>query len=114
MVSLPVPEQALDADEQLGSEPAQPLLGPELEEGIGLEPSLLRLPPLTCRDGGLDPVERSADDVEIGGARVLPRLGKDAVRERQRSLRELLHPRGIGYLLASGCPCERGSELVHR
>ena len=80
-----VPEQALDLDEEVVGEAPKPLLGAELEEGVGLEPSLLGVSELPCRDRALEPVERGRDDVEVGGgARIAPLVRIQAVDQGER------------------------------
>ena len=78
-VTVPVPEQPLDADEQLGSQPAQALFRPELEDRVGLETSLLGGAVLACGGRAPKPAQRRADDVEVRArGRALPTLGKAA------------------------------------
>ncbi len=62
-----VPEVALDLLEERRREPAQPLLGPELEHAVRLEPRRLRLLPVAGGGRGLEAVERGGDHVEVGG-----------------------------------------------
>ena len=81
----PVPEVPLRAGEEVGCEPAQPLLRPELEERVRLEPCLLRLAVFAGPHGADHTVERRRDHVEVGGAaRVLPFLREDLLRDVER------------------------------
>ena len=75
-----VPEVALDGLEEAGREPAQPLLRPELEEGVALQPGLLGGAVGARLHGQLEPVERGPDHVEVGQARgIAPRGREDAL-----------------------------------
>ena len=64
-----VPEVALDLLEERRREPAEPLLGPELEHAVRLEPGLLGLLPVARGRRRLQAVERRRDDVEVGRLR---------------------------------------------
>ena len=80
-----VPEEALGAGEEVRRQPAQPELGAELEERVGLEPGLLGRAVLAGAHGPDDPVERGPDDVEVGGRPgVLPLLREDPLGEVER------------------------------
>ena len=71
--AVAVPEQRLDALEERRREPAEALLGAELEDAVRLDPGRLRDSPVAARGSGLHPVERRGDDVEVRRLRgVLP------------------------------------------
>ncbi len=105
-----VPEEPLRCGEEIGGEAAQPLLRPELEERVRLEPCLLGRRVLAGTDGVDDPVERRADDVEVGGgARVLPLLWEDPLGELERLVRLRLDGLGRGH---GGTLVRRGERLA--
>ena len=110
-----VPEEALDLDEEAVGEPAQPLLRAELEEGIGLEPSLLGLRELAGGHRVLEPVERGRDDVEVGGrARVLPLLRVERVDEAERLVGRGLDVVRVGDRVVPRRGAEVGREPVEK
>ena len=94
VLALPVPEELLDTLEECGPQTAQPLLGPELEHPVRLEPRLLGGSPVPARHGTLEPVERGGDDVEVrslggvlpGGREARHRLRRGR-RRRRREMR---------------------------
>ncbi len=75
-VARAVPEERFDTLEERRRETAKPLLGPELEDPVRLDPRRLRGAPVAARGRGLHAVERCGDDVEVRGlCRVLPLCG---------------------------------------
>ena len=60
------PDQALDVEREALVERAQPALGAELEERVGLQARLLGLAVLAGAGGGLHAVEREPDQVVVG------------------------------------------------
>ena len=121
-VAVPVPEERLDLLERAGRDPAQALLGPELEDAVRLEPRLLGPAPVALRGGRLDAVERRGDHVEVRGlGGLVPPLGEDRPGEAEGVLRRRpdrlgrRHPvaaRGGGEVVAERR--ERRLELSRR
>ena len=110
-----VPEEALDLHEEVAGETAQPLLRPELEEGVGLEPRLLRLRELAGGHRALEPVQRGRDDVEVRSrARVLPLLRVERVDEAERLVGGALDVAGVGDLVAPGRSAEVSRQPVEQ
>ena len=110
-----VPEVTLDLLEQGRREASQPLLRPELEDAVRLEPRLLRALPVTGCCRRLEPVERRRDDVEVGRLRRFLPLGRVEVGDqRERVLGRRLDRGRVGDRVAAGCVRERGAELVER
>jgi hypothetical protein len=69
------PDQPLDFEREALVEGAQPALGAELEERVGLQPRLLGLAVLARAGGGLHAVQRERDQVVVGLVGLLrPRL----------------------------------------
>ena len=60
------PVEPLHVEREPGVEGLEPPLGAELEEGVGLEPGLLRGLPLAGTDRRLHAVERQVDEVVVG------------------------------------------------
>ena len=80
LAAVAVPEEALDPLEQRRRDPAQPLLGAELEDPVRLQPRLLRPAPAARLRGRREPVDRGCDDVEVGaGGGLLPGIGVEVV-----------------------------------
>jgi hypothetical protein len=88
----PEPDQALDPVDGVRRDRAQAQLGPELEEGVGLQARLLRRGVLTGPDRGLHPVERDLDQVEVGLVVVLlPVVGQQRGEHVAGALLGALH-----------------------
>ena len=87
LAAVAVPEEALDPLEQRGRDPAQPLLGAELEDPVRLQPRLLRPAPAARLRGRREAVDRGCDDVEVGaGGRLLPGIGVEVVDQLQSAV----------------------------
>ena len=100
------PDQALDVEREPLVEAAQPPLGAELEERVGLQPRLLGLAVLAGADRGLHAVERERDQVVVGLVGLLrPRLrhrgGERVLRLGRRSLRPARGGRRPSLLLVA-------------
>ena len=110
-----VPEVALDLLEERGREPAQPLLGAELEDAVRLEPGLLGLLPVAGRRGRLEAVESGGDDVEVGGLGGLLPFGRvERADERECALGRRLDGLRVGDGVSARRIGEIRAERVER
>ena len=110
------PDQAFDVEREALVEGAQPPLGAELEERVGLQPRLLGLAVLAGAGGGLHAVERERDQVVVGLVGLLGPFRRHRGLQRARRLRgDLLHllVRGDALLLLGRDP-DQPPELVER
>ena len=119
--AVAVPEEALDPLEQRRRDPAQPLLRPELEDPVRLQPRLLRPAPAARLRGRREAVDRRCDDVEVGACgRLLPRIGVEVVDQLQSAIGAPadglggLRPAGDGGVQRAAERSDDGGQLAGR